>query len=79
MIAVTSPITLQVKDFATEVFWDTLVVNGNNYSGSSGPVGVEADGEISWSSDGASEGKGWSILRRNAHGNSNSSADADAI
>jgi len=61
VIAVASPITLQVKDFATEVFWDTLVVNGNNYSGSSGPVGVEADGEISWSSDGASEEKGWSI------------------
>ena len=27
------------------------MVNGNYYSGSSGPVGVEADGEISWSLD----------------------------
>ena len=37
------------------------MVYGNNYSGSSGPVGVEADGEISWSSDGSSQEKGWSI------------------
>ena len=58
VIAVASPTTLQVKDFATEVFWDTLVVN---YSGSSGPVGVEADGEIFCCSDGAGQEKGWSI------------------
>ena len=31
----------------------TLVVYGQNYSGSTGPVGVEADGEISYFSDGA--------------------------
>ena len=38
----------QVNDFCTEANWDTLVVNGNNKSGSSGLVGVMADGQISW-------------------------------
>jgi len=61
VIELASPSSLEVKDFTTEVFWDTLVVNGKNYSGSSGPVGVEADGQIYWSSDGAGEEKGWSI------------------
>ena len=32
---------------------NTLVVYGQNYSRSTGPVGVEADGEISCFSDGA--------------------------
>ena len=31
------------QDFETEVFWDTVVRNCQNYSGSTGPVGVEAD------------------------------------
>ena len=37
------------------------MVDGNNYCGSSGPVGVEAGGGISWSSGGSSQVKGWSI------------------
>ena len=41
------------QDFETEVFWDTMVVNCQNYSGSTGPVGVEADGEFSCFSEGA--------------------------
>ena len=47
-----SHLPLEVKDFATELFCDTSVVNGNNDSGSSGPIGVEADGEICLSSGG---------------------------
>ena len=47
--------------FTTEVLWDTRVVNCQNYSGSTGPVGVEADGEISCFSDGAGREKGSSI------------------
>ena len=35
------------------MLWNTLVVYGQNYSGSTGPVSVEADGEISCFSDGA--------------------------
>ena len=46
-------LTLDVKDFETEVLWDTVVVNCRIYSGSTGPVGVEADGEVSCFSDGA--------------------------
>ena len=30
----------QVNDFSTEADWDTLVVDGNNHSGSNDPVGV---------------------------------------
>ena len=41
------------KTFESEVFWDTMVGNCQNYSGSTGPLGVEADGEISCSSEGA--------------------------
>ena len=48
-----SSLTLDVKDFETEVLWDTMMVNGKNYSGSTGPVGVGADGRISCFSDGA--------------------------
>ena len=35
------------QDFETEVFWDTVVRNCQNYSGSIGPVGFEADNEFS--------------------------------
>ena len=42
-------LTLDVKDLETEVLWDTMVVNCQNYRvGSTGPVGVEADGGISY-------------------------------
>ena len=44
-------LTLDVKDFKTEVFWDTMVVNCQNYSRSTGPVGVEAC-DIRFRSDG---------------------------
>ena len=53
--------TLDVKDFRTEVLWDTMVVNCQNLCGSTRPVGVEADGEISCLSDEAGREKGWSI------------------
>jgi len=53
--------TLEVRDFNTEVFWDSLSVNGAFYSGTVGPDRVEAGGQIVWTSDGASEEKGWHI------------------
>lgn len=53
--------TLEVRDFNTEVFWDTLKVNGGAYSGTVGPDRVEAQGQIVWSSDGASQERGWHI------------------
>ena len=40
-------LTLDVKDFESEVLWDSMVVNCQNCNGSTGPVGVEVDGEIS--------------------------------
>ena len=60
-IGLRSPSTLEVRDFNTEVFWDTLKVNGGAYSGTVGPDGVEAQGQIVWSSDGASQERGWHI------------------
>ena len=51
------------------------MVNGNNYSASSGPVGVEADGEISWFSRWIKSREGLVNSRWNA---SNSSADAES-
>ena len=60
-IGLRSPSTLEVRDFNTEVFWDTLKVNGGAYSGTVGPDRVEAQGQIVWSSDGASQERGWHI------------------
>ena len=42
-------VTLDVKDFRNLMLWNTLVVYSQNYSGSTGPVSVEADSEISFS------------------------------
>ena len=39
VIKLVSLLTLDVKDFRTEVMWDTMVVNGQNYSESNRPVG----------------------------------------
>ena len=52
-----------MNDFSTEATWDTFVVKGNNYSGSHGPVGVMADGQIFvlWLSDVSTIHKGWPI------------------
>ena len=41
VIKLASLLTLDVKDFRTEVLWDTMVMNCQNYSGSTGLVGVE--------------------------------------
>ena len=54
-------VTWDVKVFRTQVLWYTLVVYGQNYSGSTGPVGVVADGEITCFSDEAGREKGWSM------------------
>ena len=52
----------KVVDFANDLFFGSrLVVDGNNYCGSSGPAGVEAGGGFSWSSGGSSQVKDWSI------------------
>ena len=40
--------------------WDASVVKNQNYSGSSRPVGVEANGEIFLSTDGQGQNK-WSM------------------
>ena len=61
VIKLASLFTLDVKDFRTEVLWETMVVNSQNYSGSTDPVGVEADGEISCFLAGAGPEKNWTM------------------
>ena len=47
VIKLVSLFAFDVKNFRTEVLWDMMVLNSQNYSESTGPVGAEADGEIS--------------------------------
>ena len=42
-------LTLDVKDFETEVLWETMVVNSQNYSGSPGPSGISRATQVCWS------------------------------
>ena len=47
--------------FLTEEDFDLLWVNGQSYSYTEGPDGVEAEGQIEWTSDTQGTKKGWSI------------------
>ena len=42
---------LHVLEFLTEQDYDLLWVNGQSYSYTEGPDGVEAEGQIEWTSD----------------------------
>ena len=48
-------------EFLTEQDYDLLWVNGQSYSYTEGPDGVEAEGQIEWTSDTQGTEKGWSI------------------
>ena len=48
-------------DFLTEQDYDLLWVNGQSYSYTEGPDGVEAEGQIEWTSDTQGTEKRWSI------------------
>ena len=56
-------VTLSVTAFDTEVGWDKLTVNGVQYSGSTGPEGVQvaAGSTITWTSDDADFFSGFEI------------------
>jgi len=57
---------LDVQAFETEQNYDTLSVNGQDYSGNSGPTGVTAQGLITWTSDDTQAGTGWKICSGSA-------------
>jgi len=59
MIAEDASVRIKVHDFATEAFFDTLIVNQQRYSGRDSPDGVKASGMIIWSSDGSVAETGW--------------------
>jgi len=60
-IAVATSSELEVKDFNTELSEDVLQINGESFSGTTGPGGVVVDGEILWSTDGTAQSKGWHV------------------
>eukprot|EP00438_Fugacium_kawagutii_P010927 Skav211538 [mRNA] locus=scaffold352:473524:478241:- [translate_table: standard] len=52
---------IQVEQFQTEKFYDTLVVNCEAYSGARSPAGVVPTSDIYWDSDGSLTGAGWRL------------------
>jgi hypothetical protein len=61
VIGVEGEVTLEVKDFSTEVFWDTLTVDDQVFHGTAGPDRVRTEAEITFSSDGTDQDLGWHI------------------
>ena len=60
-ICVEQGTALQVLEFLTEQDYDLLWVNGQSYSYTEGPDGVEAEVQIDWTSDTQGIEKSWSI------------------
>merc|ERR1712151_169081 len=56
-----SPSGIRVQSFNTEGGYDLLQVNGVDYSGTDGPVGVTPVGEVVWSSDYSVQQTGWRL------------------
>jgi len=61
VIGVESEVSLEVKDFKTEVLWDPLTVDDKIFYGSAGPDRMVAKKEITFSSDGTDQDLGWHI------------------
>ena len=57
---------LSATAFDTESNWDQLRVNGVDYSGTTGPMGVVLSGAFTWSSDGFSNRDGWEVCAQAA-------------
>ena len=57
---------LTATAFSTESGYDKLTVNGVEYSGTTGPMGVELSGAFTWSSDGFSNRDGWEVCAQAA-------------
>merc|ERR1712217_406636 len=57
---------INVESFETENKFDKVVVNGDGYSGTSGPDGVIPTTDIVWTSDGSRTKKGWRICQAGA-------------
>lgn len=52
---------ITVDHFDTEDNWDSLKVNGMDYSGRNGPEGVVPTGQVLWQSDSGETRSGWKI------------------
>jgi len=53
--------TLVVKDFNTEILEDSLYVDGQGFSGTSGPDQIEANSKLVWETDSSNQEKGWHL------------------
>ena len=62
-VAAHEQVTLSVTSFSTEAGYDFLTVAGVQYSGTSGPAGVEvaAGATIAFTSDGSVTGSGFEV------------------
>lgn len=56
-------VSLTVEAFNTESSYDTLTVEGNQYSGTNGPASGSYSGAISWTSDYSVTKSGWRLCR----------------
>jgi len=52
---------ISVVSFETELYFDTLLVDGKAFSGFRGPAGVTPGGPLQWSSDVDTEASGWKL------------------
>jgi len=52
---------IDVVDFDTEAGFDMLMVNGRNFSGADGPVGLKPTDQLTWSPDADKNGRGWKL------------------
>jgi len=60
-IDVNHPQKIASRDFNTETYSDALTVNGQEYSGTEGPGGIVASGQITWRTDGSSTRTGFKL------------------
>jgi len=57
-------VPIELKDFHTEFDYDTLKVNGKQFSGDRGPAGVIPTATIHWGTDSRDQRTGWKLCPR---------------
>jgi len=60
-VNVSAAVPLDVKEFATEAWYDQFVIGCQEFSGAVTPQGVTPSGDITWASDGSVTDVGWKI------------------
>jgi len=60
-VNVSAAVPLDVKDWATEAWYDKLNIGCEVYTGAQSPQGVTPNGDIAWDSDASVTERGWKI------------------